>query len=126
MSSSFAVGSRTVSPLVVSSYEAAREVRNVFNAVLGAQATVAVAFPAGLRAGTLVAVFTAQADALTLDSMLAGTAVITYADSDVPAVGMTFLADQSIRVYPADESVTLDGEEVLFWYVEFGYQEVVV
>lgn len=125
MSSSFSVGSRTVEPLVVSSYEATREVRNVFNPVLGAQATVAAAFPAGLRSGTLTAVFTTQADALTLDSLLSGTSPITYADSDVSAVGMLFLPDQSIRVYPADEFVDLsDGTSALFWYVEFGYQEV--
>lgn len=126
MSSSFSVGTRTVAPLVVTGYEASREVRNVFNPVLGAQATVAAAFPAGARSGTLTAVFTTQADALTLDSMLSGTAPLTYTDSDVAAVGMTFLADQTIRVYPADDAVLLDGDDVLFWYVEFGYQEVTV
>lgn len=125
MSSSFSIGSWTVTPLVVTGYEAQREVRTVFNPVLGARATVAAAFPAGMRSGTLTAVFTNQTDASALDSMLGGTQPITFADSDVSAVNMLFLADRTIRVYQADaDSLNSDGTVTTFWYVELGYQEV--
>lgn len=114
----------TATPLVVTGYEATREVRNVFNPVLGAQAVVAAAFPAGLRSGTLTAVFTDRASASILDTALAGTTPLTFTDTEVPGVGMTFLADQRIRLYPADDDVVLDGTPTRFWFVEFGYQEV--
>lgn len=124
MTTSFTVGTRTVFPLLVDEFETARQVNNVFNPVIGGGA-VAVAFKPSLRTGSMSAVFTTIGAALDFDNMLAGVDPITWSDSDLPELSLTFLPDQEIRINQSDEMIVLPwGEEGYLWSVSFGYQEV--
>lgn len=115
----------TASPLVVTNYEAIREVRHVFNPVLNASSTVAVVSPLGLRSGTMTAVFTDRTSAFALENMLRAMVRVWFRDSDVDSVAMGFLPKDSVRVYQAEEDTVLsDGTTTTFWYIEFGFQEV--
>ncbi|MCS6563429.1 hypothetical protein [Curtobacterium poinsettiae] len=125
MSTTFTSNARTSMPLVLDGYEAQREVRHVFNPVIGGGNVIAVPFAAGPRTGTLTAVYLEMWRALEFDSLLRGTYPVRLDDSDTPDIGMTFLASGTIRVYPGEVIVTDDGEEVVPWFVEFGYQEVI-
>lgn len=116
MTSSFSIGTRSVIPELVDGYTHSRDGRHVFNTVPNTARSVAVVFPASLRNGTMTAVFGSYAEAAELDAMLAGTSPLTFADSDVPAIGMVFLLNGRCSV---GQSAARGA-----WTVTFDFQEV--
>jgi hypothetical protein len=116
MSSSFTAGTTTVQPTVIDGYEAVRVTRHVFQPILGVGLDAWTA-PAGLRSGTLTAVSADRATAQSLADMLAGVLPVTFADSDVPALGMKFLGNGNI-------GVRLDDDTRSVWVVTVDFQEV--
>lgn len=97
MTSSFTNGTTAVIPRVVDGYKASRQSRHAFHPVLSGNEDV-YARPAGPRSGTMTAVFDGYASAAQLSTMLAGTTPVSFADSDRPELGMTFLADGDITL----------------------------
>lgn len=124
MPSSFTDGTTAVQPLVVDGWDSGRNVGNVVNAVVGGGVDVMLR-PAAPRSGTLSAVFTSLAAALSLEAMLSAAAVLTFADSDAPQFAMSFVATDAIRVSRSDDPLLLDdGTEIFVWLVGFGFQQV--
>lgn len=124
MSSSFTDGTTAVQPLVIDGWDSTRRVRTVFQDVVGGGID-AWPQPAAPRSGSLTAVFLTMADAFALEGLLASGAVITFADSDAPERGMTFLADGDIQVTRGDDEVDPgDGSSAYVWAVGFSFQEV--
>lgn len=116
MSTSFSAGAIAVLPDLVDGFQAERQSRHVFNIVLGSTAEDVVTRPAGPRSGTFTAVFSSLARAQQLLDLCSGTTPIVFADSDVPSLGMTFLADGRIAM---EQSA---GRSV--WIVAVAYREV--
>lgn len=126
MSSSFTDGTTAVQPLVIDGWDSTRRVRTTFQDVVGGGID-AWPQPAAPRSGSLTAVFLTMEGAFALEALLASGAVITFADSNVPARGMTFLATDDIQVTRGDDELDLaDGSTAYVWAVSFGFQEVTV
>jgi hypothetical protein len=104
-------------PLLVDGYQSARQSRHVFNIVTGRAYPDVTLVPAAPRRGTLRLLYATEADALAVENMHAGTDVLTFADSEVPSVGMTYVVDGSI-------TRQLDPETLVLWLVSIDYQEV--
>jgi len=115
MTSSFSTSTVAVIPSLVAGYDASRGTQHAFHPILGGGEDVyaRVALP---RTGTFTVAFENLADAQTLADMCAGTSVVTFADSDVPTIGMRFLADGQVRLSQDDTRtiwlVTVDFHEV--------------
>jgi hypothetical protein len=104
-------------PLVVEGYQSARQSRHVFNDVLGRAFPDVTLAPAGPRRGTLTMLFGSEAEALACEQMHTGTSVLTFADSDLPTAGMTYVADGSI-------TRRLEPSTLVLWSVSVDFQEV--
>lgn len=124
MSSSFTDGTTAVQPRVLDGWQSTRAVRTVVQDVQGGGVDAWLQ-PASPRSGTLTAMFVGMSDAFSLEALLGAGTVLTFADSDEPARGMTFVASGDIRVTRGDDALLLpDGTEEFGWAVEFGFQEV--
>lgn len=115
MTTTISDGVTTVAPLVVDGYESTRAPRTIVHEVLNNPNPSVSLKPAGLRTGTLSAVFATRADAVECEAMLAAAAVLTL--TSTVDVGMTFVVHEDI-------TVTLDDSTRAVWLVSFGYQEV--
>jgi hypothetical protein len=117
LTSSFSDGTNVVTPLVTQGYESTRSSANVFNAVIGRSYPDVTLMPAGLRTGTLTSVFTTEAESARFEALHVGTSVITFMDTDLPSVGMSYVVDGSIRRQ-------LDPESRLYWIASVDFREV--
>jgi hypothetical protein len=106
----------SLTPKVVDGYSSARPSRNVVHAILGSNAPAVTLREAGLRQGSLTAVFASESLAHQLETMLADDLVLTLADTDTSGLGMTFIATDDVEVAQDSERVA--------WLVTFSYQEV--
>lgn len=115
MSSSFSNSSTAVLPELVDGWTSSRQARSTVQPIIGGGVDV-WSQPAAPRSGTLVAVLRTLADAVTLEELLASGDLVTFADSDEPVLGMTFVAQNDITIRQSDGRGS--------WLVEFGFQEV--
>ena len=104
-------------PLLVDGYESTRSSNHVFNSVLGRAFPDVTLAPASPRRGRLTALFDNESDAVLCEQMHTGTAVLTFADSDIPSAAMTYVADGSI-------TRSLDPQSRTLWIVGIDFQEV--
>ncbi|MGV8851711.1 MAG: hypothetical protein ACOH1M_03975 [Rhodoglobus sp.] len=117
MASTFSAFGYVINPELIDGYKSSRENRNVIHAVLGANAPAVTLREAGLRTGSLTALFKTLAEAQLLESALTAGIVLQFADTDNEALLMSF-------VVGGDISVELDDETRELWLVEFDFQEV--
>lgn len=110
-------GTSTVTPVTVTGYAATRASRNVLHAIIGTPDPAVTLRPAGLRTGTLEALFDTRADAQSAVTILASDAALTFVDTDHPSISMTFVLD-------GDVTMALDDDTRALWLVSFDYQEV--
>jgi hypothetical protein len=110
-------GATVTQPLTVDGYQSARQSRHVFNTVIGRAYPDVTLAPATQRRGTLRLVYTTEAAAAACERIHAGTAILTFTDSDLPTAGMTYVVDGSI-------TRQLDPESRFLWTVTIDYQEV--
>jgi hypothetical protein len=118
VSSSITDGVTTTQPLLVDGYQSARQSRHVFNNVLGRGDPDVALMPASPRNGTLVFIYGTEAEALTCETLHSGIRVLTFADSDLPTAGMTYVVDGQI-------SRRLDPNTLVLWSVSVDFREVV-
>ncbi|MBH0054486.1 hypothetical protein I6E74_09945 [Salinibacterium sp. SWN139] len=117
MASTFSTAEATVTPVVVDGFKSSRESRNVIHNVLGANAPAVTLRDAGVRTGTLTALFRTLAEAQSFEAVLATGQVIQFEDSDNATLTMDFILDGELTVELEDDSRSL-------WLVEFDFQEV--
>jgi hypothetical protein len=110
------IGVETSRPLLVTRYESRRQSNHIFQQVIGGGQDVTMR-PASLRTGTLVCLFRSEAEAQNCEAMHSGTSVLTFADSDLPTVGMKYVPSGSI-------TRALDDVSRVLWTVSIDFQEV--
>ena len=106
-----------VTPLEVLGYASTREAGNQVHQVLNRSSPDVTLRAAGLRTGTLSFLVATLADALVLEAMHALPGFVRLDDSDLPQIGMFYVATGAITVELEDESRDL-------WIVSVDYQEV--
>lgn len=117
MATTISDGTTTLTATVMDGYSATRRSRNVVRAILGSNAPAVSLRDAALRSGSHRLVFASQSVAAAALAMLSTGAELTLADTNHPAVGMTF-------VVPGDGDVTIELDDTRrAWIVEFEYQE---
>jgi hypothetical protein len=118
MSTTITKGVATVTPITVTGYSSTRTTGNILHDVIG-RSDVDVTFKAaGLRKGTLEMVFPSLTTVLAAESLHASIGINVLADSDLPALGMRYVAS-------GDITVTLHDESRDFWLLSVAFQEVV-
>lgn len=110
-------GTTTVTPLTVDGYGSTRNTQNLIHPILGSGTADVTLQPALARSGTLTLIAATLADAHALETIHSGTAVLTLADTEYPALDMNYVAFGSI-------DLELDDETRNAWTVTVGYQEV--
>ena len=100
-------------PTLVLGYQTAREVPTLTHTIIGRGDPDVTLKPAGTRSGSLELFFTSEADYLAASDVLARTSVLTLADTDYPALNMSFVV-RSL-------GTRLEGQR---WVVSVSYQEV--
>lgn len=106
-----------VQPTLIDGYSADRVSRHRFVDIVGSDSQDVYVYPAGLRSGSIVAVFAVEADAHRLADWLAGTYPVEFASTERPVLDMTFLANGRI-------TVALDDQTREVWLVTTQFQEV--
>lgn len=109
-------GTTTVTPILIEGYESVRASRNITHSILSTNVPAFSLRPAALRTGKLKALVATRANAVTLETVLSGADLLTFADSDI-AVSMSFVVTGNI-------TVSLDDNTRREWWVEFDYSEV--
>lgn len=104
-------------PDLIDGYRSTRTSRNVLHTLAGSQEPAITLRPAGLRRGSLTALFSVQAEALALEADLAAGQTLTFDTDELTDVDMTFVLDGSLVV-------ELDRDTRSRWTVTFDFQEV--
>jgi hypothetical protein len=109
-------GTTVITPRHITGFESSRPTKTVVHTVVGSAASAITLRPAGLRTGTLEAIFDTLTQALALEALLAQAKSFALTVSDAPALGMAFVAVGNI-------TADLDPDTDL-WVVTSGFQEV--
>ncbi|OII04316.1 carbohydrate binding domain-containing protein [Curtobacterium sp. MCBA15_008] len=104
-------------PSLVTQWAATSQPRHIVHDVLGTPWPNVTIQPAGPRSGTMSALFDSEDGANDFFTMLRGTNVITFSDTDTYSTAMVFLAQDNITMTP-------DDQDRRRWVVSFGYMEV--
>lgn len=110
-------GTNSITPLLVTRYEAAQESRNIFHDVIGRADPDVTLRPASTRRGSLELLFENGDDAETARALLAQPKAFTYTDPDLPTAGMRFALDGNL-------SPALEDETRELWQVTVSYREL--
>jgi hypothetical protein len=117
MASTISTSEETFTPVLIDGYKSSRASRNVIHNVLGANAPAVTLRAAGIRTGTLTALFVTLGEAQALEAALAANDVLQFADTDNESLLMDFIVDGGI-------TVELDDDTRRLWLVEFDFHEV--
>lgn len=104
-------------PQLVLGYSSTRSAGNIVHPVIGNPSPDVTLAAAGLRTGTLSMLCLNLADALAVQSLHTGPYVVVLADSDLPALNMTYVASGTI-------AIALDDETRTRWTVTVDFQEI--
>jgi hypothetical protein len=112
-------GSATHTPEQVLGFKSERRARNVFVPLAGA-ADVSVSLrTAGLRRGTLAALFSTSSAAMAFEAELAGARSFDLASDDQTGLDMTFVLQPDSRI-----ELELEPCTRRLWTVTFDFQEI--
>lgn len=98
------------------SYSASRDSRNQLHPIVGRADVEATLRPAGLRAGTMVLLFSSRAAAFAAWEAHAGVGIFTLTDTDVPSASMAYVTQGTSQCELQADSAT--------WQLSIGFQEV--
>lgn len=117
MTTTLTQGAQTVIPVQVLGYSATRQARNLTHNIIGQSAPAVTFKPAGLRTGTLKLLVLKLADALAAENLHTGTGICHLVDTDLPLLGMNYVATGSVVV-------ELDEDTRSLWTVSIDFEEV--
>lgn len=114
MSSVIETPTGTISPILVTEYSAKRASQSVVHKIMGRTDPDVTLRPAALRTGSLTLLFSTQADAQNGADLLGVLGVSVLSDTDVPGVGMSFIAtgDLAVQEDSPNWTLALDFTEV--------------
>lgn len=118
MTTTITAGSATITPLLVEGYEATRAGGALVHQILGAAAPDVTLRPAGMRTGTLVLLFSDEAQAHAADSALAGAVIAALVDT-TRSIGMSFVIPDGQGI-----ALALDATTRNHWHLSVPFQEV--
>lgn len=107
----------SVSPLLVTQYQASSTTRHIVHEVLGTPWPDITLQAAGPRTGSMSALFDNEGDAYNFFLVLKGANVLQFTDLDTKYLGMSFVAMGQITFQADDQNRS-------YWTVGFTYQEV--
>ena len=110
-------GASPHTPAQILGYRTSRRGRNVVQELAASEDLAVTLRPAGLRSGTLRALFLTEAPARSLEAELAAAQTLTFETDELSAADMTFVLDGTI-------DVELDPTTRRRWIVAFDFQEV--
>lgn len=108
----------TVKPVLTSAYDVTSDSRNVVKDVLGRSMPDVILFPAGPRKGRLTWLFESVAEALECVRLHRGTDLLTFTDTELPGIGMSYVLNGAIGAAP-------DWQAPTRWTVTLEFLEVV-
>lgn len=108
----------TVKPVLTTAYDVTSDSRNVVKDVLGRSMPDVILFPAGPRKGRLTWLFESVGEALECVRLHRGTDLLTFADTDLPGIGMSYVLNGAIGAAP-------DWQAPTRWTVTLEFLEVV-
>jgi hypothetical protein len=117
MSTTLTKDATVITPVQTLGYSSTQQTGNIVHAVVGRNDPDISFAAAGLRTGTLSFLFLTLADALACRSLHASVGITVLADTDLPGIGMRYVASGAI-------DVELDDESRLLWIVSVEFQEV--
>lgn len=110
----------SINPESVDGYQATREARNVVHDIINRANPDVTLRAAGLRRGGFRLLFTEQSDALAAYAVMSKPQVFTIANTDVPAIGMSFV------VGPEGGAITIELNDTRTgWWIEVPFVEVI-
>jgi hypothetical protein len=107
----------SVSPVLVTQYQAAANTRHIVHEVLGSEWPDVTLQKAGPRTGTMSALFDNEGDAYNFFLVLRSAEVLFFQDLDTKYTGMYFVAQGQITFQQDDQNRA-------YWAVGFPYMEV--
>lgn len=107
-----------VKPILTSAYDVTQDSRNVVKDVLGRAYPDVILFPAGPRKGRLTWLFETVDQALECVRLHRNTDVLTFTDTELPGIGMTYVLNGTIGAAP-------DWQKPDRWTVSLDFLEVV-
>ena len=109
-------GAGATSPSLILGYEADREGRNIVHDLIGGGIAVALIAPRP-RSGDLQLFYPVEADAWASVALHAEESSFSVTDTDRPAVGMTYVVTDGVKI-------ALDSQTRNRWVVTVSFQEV--
>lgn len=109
--------SNSVQPNLVLGYAVSRKSANMIHTIIGRSDPDVTLKPAGLRTGKLEFFFLTLADALTADTIHKAEGTVALADTDLPALNMSYVTSGDIEL-------ELDDDTRKRWIVRVDFQEV--
>lgn len=103
-------------PTLILGYESDRESRNIIHDLIGGGIAVSLIAPRP-RSGTITLFYPTEADAFAALELHSRETTFTLVDTDVPAVGMTYVLDGSV-------TIALDDTTRVPWTLAVAYQEI--
>lgn len=118
MASTISDGVTTLTAALIRTYQSTRRSGNIVRRVIGTDEPAVSFRPSARRSGTLhIVVGSDQADCAAFEALLASDAVLTFADTEVPGLGMSFVTTGTTES-------TLDPRTRKTWVIDTDFEEV--
>lgn len=113
----FTSGATTLTPLLIEGYRSTRDAGNLVHQIVASEWPAITLRPARPRTGRLRILCATLTEALAMEALHAGAAVVQLVDAEVPARNMTYVSSGEI-------SVALDERTLTKCYVSVDFQEI--
>lgn len=117
MATTITTGDTTITPTLVTGWEASQDSRNIIHTIIGRSTPDVTLKPASLRTGTLEMLFENATDADEARTVHMDAAVFTLTSSELSQVNMSYVVAGSI-------SSVLEDETRRLWTLAVDFQEV--
>lgn len=117
MATTITTGSSTITPTLVTGWEATQESRNIIHDIIGRSTPDVTLKPSALRSGNLELLFDTATAANTARLLHMENAVFTITSTELPQINMTYVVGGSIS--SALEDVTRN-----MWIISVDFQEI--
>lgn len=117
MSTTITTGDTTITPTIITGWEASQDSRNVIHTIIGRPSPDVTLKPAALRSGTLEMVFETAADAEEARQLHTDAVVFTLTSTDQTTINMTYVVSGNIGSVLEDVTRNL-------WIITVDFQEI--
>lgn len=117
MATTITTGTTTITPTLVTGWQASQESRNIVHTIIGRSTPDVTLKPANMRTGTLEMLFETAADADEARIVHMEAAVFTLTSSELAEVNMAYVVAGTI-------SSVLEDETRRLWTLSVDFQEV--